>query len=264
MVLTIGPKRVPFNIHEALLQVKTSFFDVHPTPNGETATICAAEPEPDQLLKRDVSPATERETSEPSTSDWTSGVAGPVPNPPEIAESALGRQQAQFVPDYHLDIHFDAAFSVFVEWLYNTPPKDPRTPGQCKTLVQAYIIALRYEAESLQDLLIECIRRFHIEHQVKFDIFIYLLNRHGDDVNCKLIQYFVDQIAYEIAHGGIEGFDENNLGFDNFLKDRPGGGLVRAALVHALANIATKGKNGGKIIDPAVVRNHGYHVGRGL
>lgn len=131
---------------------------------------------------------------------------------------------------------------------------------QCKTLIQAYLLALQYQALGFQNLLLDCIRRYHLEHQVNFDLFfIYLLNRHGDDVNCKLIKYFVDQIVYEIADSSVEDFEASNLGLDNFLRERPQG-KVRAAFVHALAKIATAGKKGEKIVDPAVALKHDYYV----
>lgn len=162
--------------------------------------------------------------------------------------------------DYHLDTHFVRAFAIFVEWLYNVPPRDPKNPTQCKTLIQAYLLALKYRATGLQNLLLDCIRRYHMENQVNFDIFfIYLLNRQGDDIGCKLIQYFTDQIAYEIADTTVAEFDSTNAGFDYFLRERSQG-KVRTALVHALGKIATAGKNGDKIVDPAKAQVHEYYV----
>ena len=193
---------------------------------------------------------------EPTNGNATPGMSSATGDPPSPNQKEPGLIKA----DYHLDTHFDKGFAIFVHWLYNAPPSQPKTPSQCKTLIQAYLLALKYRAIGLQNLLLDCIRRFHVDRQVNFDLlFIYLLNRHGDDVDCKLIRYFVDQIANEIADASIEEFDSTNAGLDFFLRDRPQG-LVRSALFHALAKIATDGKNGRKIVDPAVAQVHDYYV----
>lgn len=256
----MGPKKVTFNIHEALLQLKTSFFEVHPEPNGEPTTAPSKEPEQETAFKSESSPSTDAEMSEstheprtPSMSSAGIDSTGPTASPDK-------NEQAFVAVDYHLDTHFVKAFGILVDWLYNTPPKDPKTPNQCKTLIQAYLLALKYRGQGLQNLLLDCIRRFHIEHGVNFDmLFIYLLNRHGDDVECKLIRYFVDQIAYEIADTGMAEFDASNGGLEYFLRDRPQG-RVRAALMHAMGDLATAGKSGKKLVDPAVATQHGYYV----
>ena len=260
MVFTVGPNKATFNIHEALLQLKTSFFEVHPEPNGETTTASNKEPELETAFKTESSPSTDTDISDPTIGPRTPSMSsadfdstGPTISPDQNEAKAIAA-------DYHLDTHFVKAFAIFVDWLYNTPPKDPKTPNQCKTLIQAYLLALKYRAQGLQNLLLDCVRRFHIEHGVNFDmLFIYLLNRHGDDVECKLIRYFVDQIAYEIADTGMEEFDASNGGLEYFLRERPQG-QVRAALVHALGNLATAGKSGRKIIDPAIATQHSYYV----
>lgn len=252
LIFTVGPKKALFNIHEALLQQKTLFFKIHTEPNGEITDAQNKDPEPEPLFKSESSPTTDdADIPVPTilTPTTPTTTTPPDQNEPEIVKA-----------DYHLETHFVQAFAIFVEWLYNVPPKDPKSPSQCKTLIQAYLLALTYHATGLQNLLLDCIRRYHVAHQVNFDLsFIYLLNRHGDDLNCKLIQYFIDQIAYEIADSSVEEFDSTNAGFEYFLRERPQG-RVRTALVHALAKIATAGKNGGKVVDPAVTQMHDYYV----
>ncbi len=256
MIFTVGPKKAPFNIHEALLQAKTKFFDIHTEPNGGTCEVPSKEPEHEPTFKSESSPSTDNDTSEP-----TIGIATPEASTATPDSTAANQNDAKLIKaDYHLDTHFVKAFAIFVHWLYNVPPAQPKSPTQCKVLIQAYLLALEYQALGLQNLLLDCIRRYHLEHQVNFDLFfIYLLNRHGDDVNCKLIKYFVDQMAYEIADSGVEEFDASNLGLDNFLRERPQG-KVRAAFFHALASIATAGKKGEKIVDPAAALKHEYYV----
>ncbi|KAF7504430.1 hypothetical protein GJ744_002234 [Endocarpon pusillum] len=256
LIFTVGPKKAPFNIHEALLQAKTKFFDIHTQPNGGTCEVPSKELELERTFKSESSPSTDNDASEPAIV----GIA--TPGLTATSDSTAANQNDAMIikADYHLDTHFVKAFAIFVDWLYNVPPTQPKNPSQCKTLIQAYLLALQYQAFGLQNLLLDCIRCYHIEHQVNFDFFfIYLLNRHGDDVDCKLITYFVDQIAYEIADSNVEEFDKSNLGLDYFLRERSQG-KVRAAFFHALAKIATAGKKGEKIVDPAVALKHDYYV----
>ena len=164
--------------------------------------------------------------------------------------------------DYHLDIQHVKAFEVFVNWLYNKAPTVPKSQAQAKTLIQAYLIALKYQAYPLQDLIVDCLRRHFAENTFSFDqLFIYLLNRHGDDPHCKLIRYFVDQVAYEIYSRGYQPFktEGGNLGIDTFLKDRVGG-VVRQALFIALAKLAHQAKEQKRIVDPAVSMTHDYYA----
>lgn len=259
LVFTIGPTKATFNIHEALLQIKTSFFDIHPEPNGEITAAHDKESGLETAFKSEGSPSTDTETTDPTVGVHTPSMSSATLEPGSDTASP-DQTVSKIIADYHLDTNFVKAFAVFVEWLYNTPPKDPKTPAQCKTLIQTYLLAMKYRALGLQNLLVDCIRRFHTERQVNFDmLFIYLLNRHGDDIECKLIRYFVDQIAYEIADTGVEEFDSANGGFEYFLRDRPQG-KVRTALMHALGKIAEAGKGGRKIMDPAVAQAHEYYV----
>lgn len=252
----MGPKNATFNIHEALLQVKTAFFEVHGEPNGETSEPPNKEAQRETMFKTESSPSTEADMSEP-----TIGISTPRTSSASGDSTSQDLNEPKFITaDYHLDTHFVKAFSIFVNWLYNAPPQQPKTASQCKILIQAYLLALQYRAIGLQNLLLDCIRRYHIEHQINFDLFfIYLLNRSGDDVNCNLIKYFVDQIAYEITESSVEEFDSTNLGFENFLRERPQS-KVRTALFHTLAKIATAGKKGENIVDPAVAQKHDYHA----
>ena len=205
MILTVGPSKTTFNIHEALLQAKTSFFDVHPEPNGDTIDVQAKASEPDITFKNESSPSDEME---PSTGVVTPNGSCDAHEPRAASTSEDPDGPKVIKADYHLDTRFVKAFAIFVEWLYNVPPQLPKTPSQCKVLIQAYLLALKYRATGLQNLLLDCVRHYHVENRVNFDLFfIYLLNRHGDDVECKLIKYFVDQIAFEIADSGVADFD---------------------------------------------------------
>lgn len=260
LIFTVGRNKALFNIHEALLQLKTAFFEIHPEPNSETSAAQNKRPEPElePTFKRESSPSIDIDMSEsPATIPTPTSSTAPEST---ISPTAQASHPETIVADYHLPTNFTRAFSIFVDWLYNTPPTPPRTPSQAKILIQAYLLALTYQARGLQNLLLDCLRRYHSEHQVNFDLFfIYLLNRHGDDVDCKLVKYFVDQIAYEIADSGVDEFDATNGGFDYFLRERPQG-RVRSALVHAVAKLAFAGKGGAKIVDPASAQVHDYYV----
>jgi len=257
LIFTVGPKKAPFNIHESLLVVKTAFFQVHTERNGGTLEAQGQEADLEFTFKKENSPGTDDTMSESPV-----GILNPgTPSATSDTASQEPIETKQIQADYHLDTHFVKAFGIFVNWLYNTPPQVPKTALNCKTLIQAYLLALKYRATGLQNLLVNRIRQYHSDHQVNFDLFfIYLLNRHGDDVKCKLIKYFVDQIAYEIADSGPAEFDALNSGFEYFMRDRPEG-KVRTALLHAVGKLATAGMHGGKIADPAVVDGNEYYVG---
>lgn len=257
MILTVGPNKNPFNIHEALLKLKTSFFEIHHEPNGHTIDVKNKVSEPDVSFKKESSPTSNN--TEPSIGIATSNGSCDVHDTSATTLEDTNGPKV-ITADYHLDTHFVKAFGIFVEWLYNVPPQVPKTASHCKILIQAYLLALKYRATGLQNLLLDCVRHYHVEHRVNFDLlFIYLLNRHGDDVECKLIKYFVDQIAYEIADSGVADFDTANAGFEFFMRDRREG-KVRTALVHALGEIAAAAKSGGKIVDPANALDHDYYV----
>ena len=51
-------------------------------------------------------------------------------------------------PDYHLvsKHHTPQAFGIFAGWLYNDSPSTPVTSSDCKFLLQAYILAVKYGA----------------------------------------------------------------------------------------------------------------------
>jgi hypothetical protein len=245
---TVGPKKASFNIHEALLQLKTDFFTIHPEPNGESRDAQSKEPETEPTFKTESSPSDDADNPE-----------GPVDDPTTPATTTDQNEAEAIKVDYHLDTQYVKAFAIFVDWLYNTPPQPPKSAAQCKILIQAYLLALKYRALGLQNLLLNCIRKWHTENSVNFDFFIYLLNRHEDDVSCKLIMYFVDQIAYEMADTGVKAFDSSNSNLEYFLRDRSQG-KVRTALFHALGNIAQAGKNGDEIVDPAIAKMHDYYV----
>lgn len=259
LIFTIGPKNVPFNIHEALLQTKTSFFQIHKEPNGGTNPAEATDTEPERV-KSESTPSTDTDTDQPPTDMSTPNISSAAGDAPANDPASHHNEPHAVMADYHLDTHFVKGFGIFVHWLYNMAPPDPKTGSQCKVLIQAYLLALKYSAKGFQNLLLDCIRRYHIENQVNFDLFfIYLLNRHGDDADCKLVKYFMDQIAYEITDSGMDEFDSANAGFDYFMRERPQG-VVRTALFHVLSKLSTRAHHGGKNGDPAVAKVHDYYV----
>src|SRR5690349_666241 len=60
-------------------------------------------------------------------------------------------------PDYHLDTRFltPAAFRVFTEWLYSEPPASIKSKEQRQTLLRTYLLAIKYNALSLQNHIID-------------------------------------------------------------------------------------------------------------
>lgn len=257
-MITVGPDRVVMNIHEALLQTKTSFFTVHPVPNGTVITSPA--PNGETPIKEE---ADNGANVTPENSPAKAKAADDTTKAAESVEGTDGPETGEIKSAYDLPTARVDAFQVFVKWLYNTKPDTPESPNGCKNLIQAYLLALKYSAFPLQDLIVDCIRRYLSATNLDFDsLFIYLLNRHGDDPECKLMRYLIDQTAYDIATVGIGEFlgggPQNN--FILFIGERCQGN-VRVALVDALAKVAFDALHGTRIEDPSTAETNDYYAG---
>lgn len=182
--------------------------------------------------------------------DSRDGGVGPGPTP----EKAF-LNETNSIPVYHLEgkVYEPAAFEVLVNYLYNSPPTMPASREQCKTLLKAYVLALRYRVEDLQDLIIDCFRSYHREFHVYFEDLIWLVNRVGDDeAGCMvpMVVYLVQQVAFEIAAEGFATFAQNNTFIDIFLVR--GDRQLRKVLFEAMAAVA----RGGAPRDPATGPHH--------
>lgn len=234
LLILVGEAREPFHIHPTQL-ANTAFFEMH----GEPAT--AAEKE----ARLRYGPLTPGMTTPPSMSTPPVEIkreAGRSPTiEPEQRITGSGVSTAATGEDYHLvgNVFEPAAFEVIVKWLYNQPPDAPRNRPQCKTLLRAYVMALQYRIDKLQDVLVENFRKYHTGFKVDFEDLIWLINRTGDDPATHaipMVRYFAAQIAYEITSEGYERFIVNNGFFQRFLTsgDRP----IRAVIFEAIIELA--------------------------
>ncbi|OAG44749.1 hypothetical protein AYO21_01239 [Fonsecaea monophora] len=244
----VGRKRQLFHVHYAFLE-KTDFFKVHGDPTFPTGTT----PTPTRTPTR-ASTRAGRSLDSPVRSEHTV-----TPDRGNIKEeldsendtygndsenngaSPAGASDAVTAPAYRLQglIYEPEAFEVVVNYLYNEPPDIPTTGSECIILMKAYILALHYRMPGLQDDVVDCFRKYHAEYDVKFAHLFWISGRVGEgDAMCKvpLIQYLVDQIAFEIFQRGYDNFVQNNTDFEVFLTkgDRP----LRKELFKAMSKVA--------------------------
>ncbi|KAK6386095.1 hypothetical protein LTS17_001669 [Exophiala oligosperma] len=230
--ITVGRGRDSFHVHYAQLET-TAFFEVHKSNDEDNNHVngsgsVSEERERRGDIERTLSPEIikrEEGGSAPAT-DTTK------PTTPQTSPSK---------PAYHLEgyVYEPRAFEVVVNWLYNIAPTPPSIRSECKTLLRAYVLALQYRIVDLQDALINCLRHYHREYNVNFEDLIWLVNRLAESPEkhtVPMMQYLIDQIAFEISTQGFTEFARINVMFETFLAD--GSRPVRVVLFKALADVA--------------------------
>ncbi|KAL9112279.1 MAG: hypothetical protein Q9227_003397 [Pyrenula ochraceoflavens] len=152
------------------------------------------------------------------------------------------------------------AFQVVVDYLYNIRPQIPRSLEGSKTLLRAYILAIEWDIEDLQNSIVGRFRAFHQAVDFNIDLFAYLTNRMPETkknlhTENKLIQYFIEQMSFDIASKGIDDFEKHNKYFEYFINEdtRP----LRLVFVKALARHAHYVR---RLEDPAVLPGCRFHV----
>lgn len=241
-LITVGAEKEPFHVHVSHLE-RTAFFDVHGRPPGM------------DLASASMSPATTPSTVRDQT-------LSPVPVKMEDPTDTFGTPGSDQQPMddlaappvvYHLKGigHEPAAFEVFVNWLYNQPPGTPLSRTHCKTLLRAYILAVWYKVDDLQDAIIDCIRQYHKNFNIVFEDLVWMINRFGESdvlLNVPMVKYLIDQCAWEIYSQGYRSFARHNVLFEDFLTmgDRP----VRKVLFEAIADVSRN-----TMVDPATGPN---------
>ena len=152
------------------------------------------------------------------------------------------------LPDYYLTdrFHKHDAFNIFLQWLYREPPEPVRYRHEARTMLQAYVLAIQYDAWPLQNLIVDRFRVFHATTSMNFDDLLWMANRLGEDLNCPMTEYLLEQTAFDIAQNGFDEFLRHNQRLDDWLKD---GQLpvVRLELFKAIARHA----KGTRLGDPA-------------
>lgn len=221
LLILIGNERVPFHVHPTQL-ANTAFFEAHGNPTT------AADRE-EQGRDESTVPGMNTPSIEIKQDPDRSPTLAPEPEPTTLeADYVLTGKVLQ-----------PAAFEVIVKYLYNQPPDSPKIRAQCRTSLQAYVLALRYNMFGLQDMIVSNFRQYHQEYTVSFEDLLWLVNRLGDSPashTIPMIRYFADQIAFEITNQGFEKFLDSNSLFHDFLTigDRP----IRAVVFEAVVNIA--------------------------
>lgn len=237
--IAIGPSEYGFYVHVNALSV-TKYFALHGPPLTAEQKAARAEAAPEQPEGHlDSQAAIKKEDPGGPARSRSPTVA------PENLSAAPAFSAADIfglsTPDYYLrgTIYDRAAFELIVNWLYNDYPDVPGNRREYRTLLKAYLLALKYEISPLQDCIIECLRRYHQEFNITFDDFSWLIRRLDDTPETHttpLVMYLADQIAWEIVSLGYVGFTEANRSFNDYMqKDyHP----CRIVLFKALANIA--------------------------
>ncbi|KAJ9605250.1 hypothetical protein H2200_009907 [Cladophialophora chaetospira] len=251
--ILIGENEDAFNVHYSFLE-KTAFFEQHGYPvlsrNPAPSTTPSSTLQPVMS-----SPAPSDGTVAPDEADIKMEGTGDGIMMDELPEPSPAPTTETTIKPYKLKgLIFDpAAFEVIVNYLYNQYPQTPLHRNDFKTHRKAYILALRYRMEGLQDQLVECFRAFHVNYTVHFDDLTWIANRIPgiEAVVCKvpLVQYLVDQCAYEIYREGYDEFARQNHGFELWITD--GTRLLRKELFVAMSRIS-KANNPH---DPAVAVN---------
>lgn len=155
---------------------------------------------------------------------------------------------------YHLEgsAYHAPAFDIVCDWLYNVPPIPPPGRTECRNLLRAYVLALRYEIVDLQDALVDCLRKHHRTWNIEFEDLTWFSNRVGDQKarTTPLLKYMVEQVAWEVSEHSFATFAAGNPSFRTFLTtgDRP----IRTMLFEALAEISRPQT---KRVEPAVGPN---------
>ncbi|KIW14536.1 hypothetical protein PV08_07320 [Exophiala spinifera] len=226
--ITVGRSRDSFHVHYAQLE-STAFFEVHRPTNNDTN---------DEEGESQASSSRHdmERTLSPDNIKVEEGESAPA------AETAVTTPQTSpSKPAYHLEgyVYEPRAFEVIVNYLYNIAPVPPKLRAECKTLLRAYVLALQYRIVGLQDALINCLREYHKEFNVNFEDLIWLVNRLTESPEkhtVPMMQYLIDQIAFEISTQGFTEFSRINVMFEPFLADgtRP----IRVVLFKALADVA--------------------------
>jgi hypothetical protein len=244
--ILVGDRQEPFHVHYAFLE-RTHFFHIHGYPNVPQS--------------RGPPPSTSINSPAPSDNTVTADEVEVKVEESEEGRIETGEAASTITPPtagvaYTLKgiIYEPEAFEIIVNSLYHVPPKTPEHRAELRNFRKAYCLALQYQMHALQDDIVNCFRNFHAIYSVHFDDLLWLARRiSGDEtVICQvpIIQYLIEQCAYEMYRDGYDTFEHNNSGFQGFLKN--GRSSLRVELFKAMTRIAMADH----APDPALGINH--------
>jgi hypothetical protein len=257
ILIAIGKQQRKFNVLESFLEQKTSFFNRHGPPptleeendGGSNQMKTGASISNTVDLDMDLDVKTQEGSANATEIEERAGAG---------LNGSANPNKAKLVPHYHIlsKIHTPQAFKTFVDWLYNISPSVPEDKADCKLLLQAYVLAVQYDAFPLQNAIVDCFRQYHIQVPVDLDHLVWMINNTEDSIRLPMTGYLVQQIAYQIALHGIEKYEKDNQYMSYYMTE--GDRLVRYELVKAIAYRATS--SGRKAGNPAILDASKWYV----
>lgn len=91
------------------------------------------------------------------------------------------------------------AFDTLVGYLYRISPQTLRDQEDCTSLFKAYALAQHYEVYGLQNQIIDSLQQFYSKNIIPIGDILYVIDHWGDNVECFLMAYLIEQAAYEMA-----------------------------------------------------------------
>ena len=240
IIVGSGEGLSPFNIHYSSLSKMTSFLDHHPLPNDILEIVIDAK-------KADFGPEVKAEHNARESTVETLREDNPKPS--------------TLTCHYYLPKVQRPEFEILVNFLYNTLPGIPTGLEESRVLVRAYVLAVRYQIEGLQNAIVDRFREFHQLVDFNVDIFAYLIGRfkRGDFDDCpdnkQLVRYFVEQIAYDIAVKGYEEFKKDNEFIHWFILED-----TRRLRLELFKALAVHGRFTKRLPDPASLPGCHFHM----
>lgn len=76
----------------------------------------------------------------------------------------------------------DGAFDIMLRWLYGQTVKTPTTRESFKTLWDVYLLATKYKAHGLPDLIMDSVRQYCSRKRIGFNFLDHALKRHTLEV----------------------------------------------------------------------------------
>ena len=250
-----------FQIYENVLRQETSFFEIHGEPKR------AATRHDSVIASDDDNVTVKPEDSESVTDGGITTSAGATDQPRTTLDheyTATPLPDEKLATDqYHYHImekhHIPESWHMFQCWLMKRPVAVPKDKKSCRLVLQVYMLAIRYNVFALQNEVIDCLRQYHAESPVSIEDLIWVTNNTKRLARCPLRMYLTEQVAYEMAFEGIDGYmavNENT--WNHFLVNQePRQQEIRTELFKILGRHAHAAKT--KLEDPAKgMRN--WHV----
>jgi len=146
-----------------------------------------------------------------------------------------------------------------VNCLYSGNPEQPGGHGLLNNLLDAYLLATRYRAHGLLDLITDSVREFTMENVIGFELLDSTIWRHTLELvqqrrlahvvaplplhrpeNCKVNIYLVQKDCMDINNRGIDAVERSHPGLGPFLPDNTYS--LEKCSIRELARLARDGR----------------------